>query len=127
MSDGGEGLDAVIGRGEEEELPRYQPGAFQIDSEGGDGGGDGKRAIDEGFLEKYLPHGAVQYHTMRALMESMRVIGHEQLDCTQVRYLGSCICSKMTYSRVVISILPTIGLYGIWYTMVYHLGFMYLF
>ncbi|XP_009410324.2 beta-1,2-xylosyltransferase RCN11 [Musa acuminata AAA Group] len=100
MSDGGEGLDAVIGRGEEEELPRYQPGAFQIDSEGGDGGGDGKRAIDEGFLEKYLPHGAVQYHTMRALMESMRVVGHEQLDCTQWIEEPTVLVTRFEYANL---------------------------
>lgn len=83
MSDGGESLEAVIGRGEEEELPKYESGAFEID--GGGLGKEGMRAVDEEFLEKYVQRGAVQSHTMRMLMESMRVVGHQKLDCSQVR------------------------------------------
>lgn len=88
MSQGGEALESVLGRSEEEEMPRYDAGAFEIEgvSEYADG-----RAVDEGFLDKYLPMGNLQDHPMRALVDSIRVVQPGKLQCTQV-YLLLLLC-----------------------------------
>lgn len=100
MSEGGERLDKVIGRGEEDELPKYEPGAFRIErGEGGDAAApaDG-RLVDEAFLDLYIPKGAIQMHTMRALVESVRVVGRGELECSQVRVLVARHCIKHALS-----------------------------
>ncbi|WOL12349.1 hypothetical protein Cni_G21115 [Canna indica] len=96
MSEGGERLEAVIGRGEEDELPRYKSGAFQIES----GEESGRRAMDDEFLEKYVPRGSVQFHTMRALMESMQVVGHGQLGCTEWIEEPTVLVTRFEYANV---------------------------
>lgn len=82
MSVGGEGLESVMGRREEEELPEFGSGSFGVE---GSGGG---RVVDEEFLDRYLPRGAVGYHAMRGLVESMRVVEPEEFQCSQV----TCCC-----------------------------------
>lgn len=52
MSNGGEALEDVIGRGEEEELPEFRNGAFEVD--GGVGGetyNEGADRVDSGCAE----------------------------------------------------------------------------
>lgn len=89
MTDGGEALETVMGRGDEEELPRYEPGAFEIEAgEEGIGRAD-RRVVDEEFLDRYVPQGGIQLHTMRALMGSMRLVDPRELECTQVIFLGT--------------------------------------
>ena len=88
MSVGGEALETVIGRSEEEELPRFEDGAFLIEGDAKEiAGGKGRKAVDEGFLDKYCPVGRVQDHTMRSLMDSIRVVERGKLECSQVGYL----------------------------------------
>jgi len=95
MSQGGEPLEAVIGRTEEEELPRFEDGAFLIEGDAKEiTDGKGKKAVDEGFLDKYCPVGRVQDHTMRALMDSIRLVEPGKLECSQVGYLF-CHCIYM--------------------------------
>lgn len=84
MSVGGEGLESVMGRREEEELPEFGSGSFAVEGSGGEGSGG--RLVDEEFLDRYLPRGAVSYHTMRGLVESMRVVEPEEFHCSQVYY-----------------------------------------
>ncbi|KAG6495354.1 beta-1,2-xylosyltransferase RCN11-like isoform X1 [Zingiber officinale] len=98
MSDGGESLEVVIGRGEEEELPKYESGAFEID--GGSLGKEGMRAVDEEFLEKYVQRGEVQSHTMRMLMESMRFVGHQKLDCSEWIEEPTVLVTRFEYANV---------------------------
>ncbi|KAK1306330.1 Beta-(1,2)-xylosyltransferase [Acorus calamus] len=73
MSEGGEELGSVMGRSEEEELPVFEEGALTI---------DGRVVVGGEFLERYLRRGAVQGHTMRALVESVRA-AEDGLDCGQ--------------------------------------------
>lgn len=82
MSNGGEKLESVIGRGEDEELPYFEDGAFQI--EVSDRSRIGEKLVDEEFLDKYLPKGAVQRHTMRGLIDSIRLVDATEFTCSEV-------------------------------------------
>lgn len=84
MSVGGEGLKSVVGRREEEELPEFESGSFEIEGDGSEGTSDGARVVNEEFLDRYVPHGAVHHHTMRGLMESMRLADPGEFQCSQV-------------------------------------------
>ncbi|PNX57953.1 beta-(1,2)-xylosyltransferase [Trifolium pratense] len=85
MAKGGENLVDVIGRSEDEELPLFEKGAFEID--GGEGFVDGgnKMIVDDEFLDKYVPRGEIMRHTMRDLISKMRIVGRKEFDCDQVR------------------------------------------
>ncbi|XP_031491848.1 beta-1,2-xylosyltransferase RCN11 [Nymphaea colorata] len=78
MSRGGEDLNSVIGRRDEEELPVYEEGAFVIEAEG-----EERRIVDEVDLDRFVPVGAVHHHTMRNLIGSIRSVPPEILECSQ--------------------------------------------
>lgn len=83
MSAGGESLEEVIGRKEEEELPVFEDGAFEID---GGAGSDGEtsRLATQDFLNEYVPEGEVSRHTMRQLIGSVRVVPADKFECHEV-------------------------------------------
>jgi glycoprotein 2-beta-D-xylosyltransferase len=83
MSRGGEPLEQVMGRAEEEELPKYEPGALQVE---GPAAGMPVPLVDAGFLNDYVPTGGIGMHTMRALLESTRVVPPGELHCSQVLF-----------------------------------------
>lgn len=89
MSRGGEKLEDVIGRGEEEELPVFSDGAFEIEGSGrefGPGRGISRRRMVTGDdLDRYVPAGDVSRHTMRELIGSIDVVGAAEFRCDQVR------------------------------------------
>ena len=86
MSKGGERLEDVIGRKEEEELPKFEDGAFEVD--GGPGlRGVPRRLAGDDFLDRYVPRNGIAMHTMRGLLESAQVVGSTHFDCPEVRYL----------------------------------------
>ena len=82
MSHGGEKLESVIGRGETEELPNFEDGAFQI--EVSDRSKKGKRMVDEGFLNKFVEEGAIEKHTMQGLIRSIRLVDADEFVCSKV-------------------------------------------
>lgn len=83
MSRGGEPLEDVIGRKEEAELPEFQGGAFELD--GGDYfRGEERVLASQEFLDRFVPAGEVQRHTMRALFGSIRVLGGKDFECREV-------------------------------------------
>lgn len=82
MSKGGEKLEEVIGRGEDEELPIFKNGAFEI--EVNERTKIGKKLADEKFLNTYLPEGAISKHTMRELIDSILLIGTNEFHCSEV-------------------------------------------
>lgn len=89
MSKGGERLEEVIGRGEDEELPNFGDGAFEIES--GDRLRIGKKMVDSGFLDKYMQEGAVQRHAMRSFIDSIQLVDPTEFICSKVsrcRFLG---------------------------------------
>ncbi|KAL3614779.1 hypothetical protein CASFOL_040440 [Castilleja foliolosa] len=81
MARGGENLESVIGRGEDEELPRFRDGAFQIEVI--NRSRSGKKMVDEVFLDKYLNQGAIGRHTMRELIDSIRLTDASEFNCSQ--------------------------------------------
>lgn len=86
VSKGGEMLHQVIGRREEDELPKFQNGAFEVD--GGVGfEGPPRRLVDDEFLDRYVPQGEILTHTMRALIGSVRVVAGSGFECQEVRRL----------------------------------------
>ena len=82
MSKGGEELEMVLGRGEEEELPLFKPGAFQIEVL--ERSKKGKKLVNVDFLNNYLPNGAIHRHTMRQLVDSIELVGPNELNCSEV-------------------------------------------
>lgn len=90
MSRGGERLEDVMGRGEDEEFPAFDDGAFEIEGGGGRselglGSKSGKKLVDEDFLNNYVPAGGISRHTMRDLIGSIRIVGSKDFVCDQVR------------------------------------------
>lgn len=89
MSRGGEKLEDVIGRREEEELPVFNDGAFEIEGIGRESGLDKgvyrRRMVTADDLDRYVPAGNVSRHTMRELIGSISVVGAEEFRCDQVR------------------------------------------
>jgi glycoprotein 2-beta-D-xylosyltransferase len=79
MSRGGEPLALVRGRAEYMELPRYEPGALEVE------GAAAGPLVEPTFLDAYVPAGVIRAHTMRALLGSARVVPPGQLRCSQVR------------------------------------------
>lgn len=92
MSRGGERLEEVLGRKEEEELPRFEEEAFQIEASGTGGGEVGGGIGGEGVLDRIVPRGAIQQHTMRNLIGSVRIVGHGELRCSDVRFCADLSC-----------------------------------
>lgn len=82
MSEGGEELETVLGRGEEEELPVFKPGAFQIEVH--ERSKMGKKLVNVDFLDNYLPKGAIARHTMRQLVDSIELVGPSEFNCSEV-------------------------------------------
>ncbi|GMY31093.1 beta-(1,2)-xylosyltransferase [Fagus crenata] len=80
MSRGAERLEEVIGRKEEEELPRFENGAFEVD--GGPGfRGSPRRLVADELLDRYVPRGGIGTHTMRDLFGSARIVGPDHFEC----------------------------------------------
>ncbi|KAI3928574.1 hypothetical protein MKW98_024175 [Papaver atlanticum] len=86
MSMGGENLELVIGRGEEEELPTFEPGSFEIEV-GIDQRVNGNKLVSQEFLDQFVPEGVVVRHTMRSLLDSIRSVNSDEFKCLQHRGL----------------------------------------
>lgn len=84
MSKGGEAIEEVIGRDEDEEMPKFQTGAFEIL---GDGRKD-KNLVQRDFLNSYIPARMISQHTIRRLITSIRVVEDNEFHCDQVRVCG---------------------------------------
>lgn len=83
MSAGGERLEEVLGRGEKEEMPGFEEGAFEIDG-GEKFVGGRKRLANQEFLDKYVPVNQISKHTMRELIGSVQVVPAGEFDCQEV-------------------------------------------
>lgn len=95
MSNGGEALEDVIGRGEEEELPEFRNGAFEVD---GGVGGEERGLVNSEFLNEYVQRGEIGRHTMRELIGSIRVVPSREFQCSEVCWVllvsvVHCFCS----------------------------------
>ncbi|WVY93414.1 hypothetical protein V8G54_032502 [Vigna mungo] len=88
MASGGESLTAVIGRREEEELPAFQEGAFEVD-----GGGfvDRKFLVDREFLDR---------HTMRDLIGKIRIVGGKDFECDEWIEEPTLLVTRFEYANL---------------------------
>ncbi|KAL5987986.1 hypothetical protein ACLOJK_035749 [Asimina triloba] len=96
MSVGGESLEDVIGRSEDAELPAFEAGAFEIAG----GGGSGEAVVGEEFLQRFVPQGAVQHHTMRELLRSMRFVGSGEFECSQWVEEPTLLVTRFEYANM---------------------------
>ncbi|KAJ8621497.1 hypothetical protein MRB53_030026 [Persea americana] len=97
MSAGGEKLDAVIGRAEEEELPSFEPGAFEMMENQDDGSG---KIVSMDFLDEFVPRGAVNLHTMRGLLGSMRFVDSDEFQCSQWVEDTTILVTRFEYANL---------------------------
>ncbi|KAG8386056.1 hypothetical protein BUALT_Bualt03G0109300 [Buddleja alternifolia] len=98
MSNGGENLDSVIGRGEDEELPNFEDGAFEIEVR--DGSRIGEKMVDHEFLDRYVKEGAVQRHTMRRLIESIRLVDTSGFTCSEWIEEPTLLVTRFEYANL---------------------------
>lgn len=71
-----------------------EDGAFEIEVSGSSI--IGKKLVDQEFLDKYVQEGAVQRHTMRGLIDSIRLVDATEFSCSEVSFLFMgklCFCS----------------------------------
>ncbi|KAL5700209.1 glycoprotein 2-beta-D-xylosyltransferase [Ranunculus cassubicifolius] len=80
MSMGGEKLESVIGRSEEDELPIFDFGAFQIQHHNGN---RKNKLVNDQFLDQFVPNGRIHMHTMRSLIDSVQLVASDQFNCSQ--------------------------------------------
>ncbi|CAI9088293.1 OLC1v1022591C1 [Oldenlandia corymbosa var. corymbosa] len=98
MSGGGEELAAVIGRREEEELPEFEDGAFEIEVL--ETSRTGEKLVDDVFLENYVPDGAIDRHTMRALIDSIRLVGSNEFECSEWVEEPTLLVTRFEYANI---------------------------
>ncbi|GJN03921.1 hypothetical protein PR202_ga21418 [Eleusine coracana subsp. coracana] len=94
MSRGGEPLEQVMGRAEEEELPKYEPGALLVE------GPAAGPLVEAGFLDAYMPTGGIGMHTMRALLQSARVVPPGELHCSQWVEEPTLLVTRFEYANL---------------------------
>ncbi|GMY31087.1 beta-(1,2)-xylosyltransferase [Fagus crenata] len=99
MSRGAERLEEVIGRKEEEELPRFQNGAFEVD--GGPGfRGSPRRLVADELLDRYVPLGGIGTHTMRDLFGSARIVGSDHFECQRWVEEPTLLVTRFEYANL---------------------------
>uniref|UniRef100_A0A0E0EN56 Glycosyltransferase 61 catalytic domain-containing protein n=1 Tax=Oryza meridionalis TaxID=40149 RepID=A0A0E0EN56_9ORYZ len=99
MSRGGEPLDQVMGRAEEEELPKYEPGALQVEAAAAAAKRTGP-LVEAGFLDAYVPTGGIGMHTMRSLLDSGRVVPPGELHCSQWVEEPTLLVTRFEYANL---------------------------
>lgn len=77
MAKGGERLEDVIGRTEDEEMPVFEGGAFEVEE--GNGRKVGERLVDKEFVDNYIGR-----NKMGELIGSARIVEKGQLQCDEV-------------------------------------------
>nr|GMC59931.1 beta-(1,2)-xylosyltransferase [Ipomoea batatas]GME16816.1 beta-(1,2)-xylosyltransferase [Ipomoea batatas] len=98
MSKGGEKLETVIGRGEDVEMPVFEAGAFDIHVT--DRSKFGQKLIDAEFLNRYVPQGAIQRHTMRQLIDSIQLVGPDDFQCTEWIEEPTLLVTRFEYANL---------------------------
>ncbi|XWS27780.1 hypothetical protein CRYUN_Cryun25bG0009900 [Craigia yunnanensis] len=99
MSRGGEKLEDVIGRGEEEELPEFEDGAFEVEGERG-ARLKRKKLVGKEFLDEFLPVGGVLRHTMRELVRSIVVVGDNDFTCQEWVEEPTLLVTRYEYANL---------------------------
>ncbi|MED6205440.1 hypothetical protein PIB30_017665 [Stylosanthes scabra] len=97
MAKGGEALSDVMGRGEDVELPSFQNGAFEVD--GGDKVEE-KALVDHEFLDRYVPEGGIQRHTMRDLISKIRIVKEKDFACDEWIEEPTLLVTRFEYANL---------------------------
>ncbi|KAE8725464.1 Beta-(1,2)-xylosyltransferase [Hibiscus syriacus] len=100
MSRGGEKLEHVIGRTEEEELPEFEDGAFEVEVEGGRSRLKRKKLVGDGFLDQFLPVGNILKHTMRELVRSIVVVVESDFTCQEWVEEPTLLITRFEYANL---------------------------
>ncbi|KAL6999173.1 glycoprotein 2-beta-D-xylosyltransferase [Sarracenia purpurea var. burkii] len=98
MSVGGENLETVIGREEDEELPLFDAGAFDIEVV--DRSTHGRKLVEVDFLNQYLQKGAISRHTMRALVNSIELVGAKDFHCSEWIEEPTLLVTRFEYANL---------------------------
>ncbi|XP_068641327.1 beta-1,2-xylosyltransferase [Aristolochia californica] len=100
MSKGGEMLESVIGRGEEEEMPQFEPGAFAVKV--GKWSNGTRRIASEEFLDRYVPRGEISMHTMRDLIASIQAVelDNREFQCDQWVEDTTLLVTRFEYANL---------------------------
>ncbi|KAL7249159.1 hypothetical protein ACSBR1_011342 [Camellia fascicularis] len=98
MSIGGERLEEVIGRGEDDELPVFDFGAFDVEVV--DGSSRGRKLVDEDFLNWYLKNGEISNHTIRSLVDSIRLVDSRDFECSEWIEEPTLLITRFEYANV---------------------------
>ncbi|KAE8723550.1 Beta-(1,2)-xylosyltransferase [Hibiscus syriacus] len=98
MSSGGEKLEDVIGRSEEEELPRFQDGAFVVE---GNGGSKRRKLVGEGFLDEFIPvDDDDSGHPIRESIGSIVIVGANDFDCQEWVDEPTLLATRFEYANL---------------------------
>ncbi|KAK8622966.1 hypothetical protein V6N13_117863 [Hibiscus sabdariffa] len=100
MSTGGEKLEDVIGRTEEEELPEFEDGAFQVEAGGKGSRLKRKNFVGDEFLDQFLPDGNVLKHTMRELVKSIVAVGETDFTCQEWVDEPTLLITRFEYANL---------------------------
>ncbi|XP_051133730.1 beta-1,2-xylosyltransferase [Andrographis paniculata] len=98
MARGGEKLESVIGRGEDEELPSFDDGAFEIQVS--DRSRNGEKLVDLGFLDQYIQEGEIHRHTMRSLVDSIRLVDDTNFICSEWIEEPTVLVTRFEYANL---------------------------
>ncbi|CAH9138801.1 unnamed protein product [Cuscuta epithymum] len=98
MSKGGEKLETVRGRGEDEEMPVFESGAFDIYV--ADPSQLGKKLVDYDFLNRYVPQGSIGKHTMRSLIDSIQLVSEDDFQCTEWIEEPTLLVTRFEYANL---------------------------
>nr|XP_043620914.1 beta-1,2-xylosyltransferase [Erigeron canadensis] len=93
MSAGGEAIESVIGRSEDEELPLYEPGAFDLLVPNND-----KKEFGS-LLNEYWPKQGGR-HPMRDLIDSVRLASPNQFHCSQWIEEPTLLITRFEYANL---------------------------
>ncbi|GMJ15972.1 ARABIDOPSIS THALIANA BETA-1,2-XYLOSYLTRANSFERASE, beta-1,2-xylosyltransferase [Hibiscus trionum] len=99
MSRGGESLEDVIGRKEEEELPVFKDGAFMVQ---GNGGSMLKRMklVGKEFLDEFIPVKRGSRHPIREAMRSTVIVGANNFDCHEWVEEPTLLVTRFEYANL---------------------------
>ncbi|CAO2835689.1 unnamed protein product [Amaranthus hypochondriacus] len=98
MSTGGERIEEVIGRSDDDELPSFEKGSFRLRRKGV----KKKHAFSKEFLDKIVHQGQILKHTMKDLFQSMDVVDDNQDDfnCSQWVEEPTLLLTRFEYANV---------------------------
>lgn len=86
MSIGGERLEDVIGRRENDELPVFDAGAFDVEIDEKRGKLRDRKLVSNDLLDLYMPQvEEITKHTMRDLIRSIRLVHTSEFQCSEVK------------------------------------------